>query len=163
MSMKVGRAGERLVLHLFQTANIDCVMSTGYNLDYDIQCTFAKTKFTCEIKFDVKAQETGNLAIEVHNTKANKPSGLEATKSDIWIFVVKDGSHHVIFAANTKHLKEYVAGTPPKRTIEFAGDNNARIHLYPVETILPTVFVRLDDAPDEEELKQRIKKLIKKR
>lgn len=161
--MKVGRAGERFVLHLFQSNNIDCSMTVGYNSDYDMLCNFDKLKFTCEIKFDVKSQETGNLAVEVHNTKIDKPSGLEATKSDIWIFVMKDGSHTVAFAANTQHLKEYIAGNEPKKRIEYAGDKNARIYLYSVDEILPSVFTRLDDAHTEDEIKARIRKLIKKR
>jgi len=38
-------------------------------------------KFTVEIKTEMGADETGNIVIEVFNTKQRKPSGINGTKA----------------------------------------------------------------------------------
>jgi hypothetical protein len=37
--------------------------------------------FTVEIKTEMGADETGNIVVEVFNTKQHKPSGINATKA----------------------------------------------------------------------------------
>lgn len=98
------------------------------------------TRFTVEVKNDIMALKTGNIAVEIFNPKAGRPSGLTSTKADVWVFVLGNE----IWATPTKVLKEFVDNTRPYRKIEIAGDNNATILLYRKKTILP-IFIRIDD------------------
>ena len=48
------------------------------------------SEFTCEVKHDRRAEETGNIFIEV---KCNEvPSGVESTAADYWVFVIHEGA-----------------------------------------------------------------------
>jgi hypothetical protein len=131
----------------------------GYCIEYDLECFDNKKRFTCEVKFDRMAQSTGNIAIEMHNTRHDKPSGLSATKADIWVIVVMDGNHKVAFAINTDRLRRFVESNEPKKKVEYGGEENARIYLYP-DSILEDLFERLDNC-EPEEIKRRIRKLVK--
>ena len=55
----------------------------------------------------------------------------------------------------TKDLKSFVSKNPPFKTFDNAGDGNANILLYKVETILPEIFHRTDNLSAK-----NIKKLI---
>ena len=66
-----GTHGEKFVVQVFEQAGISCVKNPDVNtrLEHDLDCKIGRTKFTTEVKFDVMAQRTGNIAIEYHNTK----------------------------------------------------------------------------------------------
>ena len=93
------------------------------------------------------------------NTKQNKASGLFATKADIWVTLIKDFEHTVIFATTPTHLKTYIENNTPYKTFDRAGDKNAMILLYRAEEIL-TIFERLD-VLEGIEIKKILKGLLK--
>ena len=107
---------------------------------YDIKAELDGQEFTAEVKNDLYAAKSGNIAIEVFNPYSNKKSGLSITKSDLWVHIV-DSKYWV---ARTKELKSFVKKTPPFKTFDRAGDGNANIKLYRMDTILPEVFHRID-------------------
>ncbi len=86
---------------------------------------------TVEIKNDLYAGKSGNVAIEYHNPKSDKPSGINITKSDIWCHII-DGE---IFVVKTNTLKMFMECEKPLRTIKKAGDGNANLKLYTIEHI----------------------------
>ncbi len=112
-----------------------------------------------EVKYDKYQQKSGNLAIEVWNTKHDLPSGLSSTKSDIWVCVLQNS----MWMAKTSFLKMYVfdSGIKPKRTIEKAGDSNARIYLYDSKEIL-SIFHRVDNLTKQDAF-YKIRELCKRR
>jgi len=118
---------------------------------YDIKAEIDGKDFTVEVKNDLYAAKSGNIAIEVYNPHSGKKSGLSITKSDLWVHIV-DNEYWV---AKTKDLKSFVSKTPPFKTFDNAGDGNANILLYKVETILPEIFHRTDNLSAK-----NIKKLI---
>lgn len=97
-------------------------------------------EFTTEVKWDLYAAKSGNIAIEMWNPKTNKPSGLTATKADIWCHIT-DGLYFV----SVNVLKKYVENNKPKRLIASGGDSNATLYLYDISTIFEDIFVRLDN------------------
>lgn len=73
--------------------------SGGYKPDFDLDLAIGlqgealvtslfSTGIKVEVKRDLKASETGNLAIEV--MYRGKPSGISTTKADYWAFVLNN-------------------------------------------------------------------------
>lgn len=160
-SLAIGGIGENFVISHFTKQGIKTEKHTGKDLiTHDLECEFDTTKFHCEVKFDVMAEKTGNLAIEFYNCKKGTPSGLDATKAHIWVHVIKDGNNLTIWLASVKALRAYVKDNPPLRIIGAAGDGNASLYLYKEETLLDAVFNRAETL-EEDELKKVIRKLLR--
>jgi len=100
--------------------------------------------FTVEVKYDDMQSKTGNIAIEIRNSKADKPSGLYATKADLWCHVLQDS----VWITSVDTLKEFCKDTPPFKSFNAAGDGNASILLYKTEDILE-IFERIDECNSE--------------
>ena len=130
-----GRAGELLVKSLFEDAGIYCELVIGRNSDYDMGCSLNGLVFFVEIKNDVKATFTNNIAIEFYNTKSGKPSGLLITKADIWAHIIQ----REVYLMDVQTLRELCEKTPPYKIVE-GGDNNSLIYLYD-KSILPSFFL----------------------
>lgn len=141
--LAIGSQGEkRLILLLNEVEIISQVQPTkGKFSDYDIESSYGGHNFTLEVKNDVYAIRSGNVAIEVFNPKSGRASGLMISKSDLWVHIT-DG----VYVANTELLKKWVNDNPASRVITHAGDGNATIYLYPIDTIFDgTLFVRIDN------------------
>lgn len=142
-----GKNAENVVCNLFGQY-YDILPIEGYHPAYDIACyhygTFKK-RFTIEVKNDIYAASSGNMAIEVFNCRQNKPSGVLATKADLWCHVMQDE----IWMVNATTLLSHILKHRPKRIIGSAGDGNAVIWLYGVK-VLTKIFTRIDnlDADD---------------
>jgi len=160
-SVKIGNIGEEFVINLFNNYNILAEKESDINkkYDHDLVCKIGKTKFTCEIKFDSMACQTNNLAIEYRNCKQDKNSGLYVTTANLWIHLIKDGDNITCWAINTNKLKEYVKNNEPYKNIQKAGDGNADLKLYKIDSILP-LFSRLDTL-NEKKIKETILELLK--
>ena len=155
--LATGKDGEISVLNLLNSGSILAKLNEDKAVRsyYDI-IAMLDTEFTIEVKNDIYAAKSGNIAIEIYNPKSEKLSGLCATKSDIWVHIV-DGKHW--FTA-TNLLKTFVNIHKPKRIIDKAGDGNATIYLYDVDIILPAIFICMNDK-DKKQLQADIKGLLK--
>jgi hypothetical protein len=143
---KSGRVAEQIVGEILRKAGVVCRRHEGKNSEWDLQCVLSTgIVFTIEVKYDLLASTTGNIAIEYANPRTNKPSGLFATKSNLW-FIVLDKPLSV-WVAKTEDLKLFFSTQPPLKIIEKAGDGNAALRLYSKDHILDSVFSRLDELP----------------
>ncbi len=146
-TFRVGKSGERQLQKLFSQAGIKSVenaQTSRKKLSYwDLKAWINGHPFLVEVKFDVMASRTGNLAIEYYNTRMAKPSGIKGTKADLWVVVLADPIR--IYAARTSDLLQYCEAVRPFRNISCGGDDNAAMWLYPAEQILEAVFHRIDD------------------
>lgn len=97
--------------------------------------------FTVEVKYDIYANKSGNIAIETFNPKTAKPSGIGITQATLWCHITDR-----IYIANTDALKYYVFSTAPKRVIASGGDDNATLYLYDHKQIVDNVFSELDEC-----------------
>lgn len=160
-AVRIGNEGEQFVISFFNQNGIETKKEEDFDkrYDHDIVCKLGRKKFTCEIKFDSMACKTGNLAIEYHNSKKDEPSGISATKADIWIHLIKDGDNIAMFAVKTDKLKEFIKNNPPFKTVSKAGQMNAELNLWKLDDILPT-FERLEDLP-ESDFQKTVKKILK--
>jgi hypothetical protein len=146
--LALGEVGEKRVIKLFNEAGIDSKKqpSKGRFSDYDVISLFELLTFTTEVKYDIYALRSGNIAIEVFNPKIGQPSGLMATKADLWAHVTDE-----VHLANVEGLKLWVENNSPKRVITAGGDDNATLYLYPLDSILQEpLFQRIDHLTDDE-------------
>lgn len=155
--LAIGKMGEENFIKILKKGKVkakinDKKKERSY---YDIKAEIEGKDFTVEVKNDLRAAETGNIAIEFYNPLSGKKSGLAITKADLWVQIV-DNKYWV---AKTKDLKSFVKKTRPFKTFDNAGDGNANIKLYKVETILPEVFHRIDHLTGKK-AKDLITKLV---
>ena len=117
-------------------------LKKGRFYDWDLSASQPGTGyevFTVEVKYDDMQSQTGNIAIEIYNPKSDKPSGLTATKADLWCHVLKDSA----WITSVNALKQFCEERKPFKQFDSAGDGNARILLYKTDDILE-IFERID-------------------
>lgn len=87
--LKIGQEVEKRVANVLEKeTGVKCLFPTPGKFspfDFAFYMPSGEIK-TAEVKYDAKASQTGNIAIEVSNN--GKPSGLFVTKSDYWVHVV---------------------------------------------------------------------------
>lgn len=144
--LNTGKAGENKVIALLTDHNINAKLNDTDNKYYDLSFTLRRKKIKVEVKNDKMANVTGNIAIEIHNTRSDTPSGLSLTKAHIWAHILNEE----VWFANTSSLKDYTESVELLKRVERGGDNNARLLIYPKESILQEVFLRVDNLSDSE-------------
>lgn len=156
----IGNKGEKEVIALLNKCGIvtEKEPDREKRYDHDLVCQLGKKKFTCEVKFDSMACQTGNLAIEWWNSKKDAPSGLTVTKANLWVHLIRDGSNIAVFIINTSKLRNFVNNTQAFKDIEKGGDNNASLKLFKLDDILPE-FTRIDNLHTDD-IKKQIKSIL---
>ena len=141
-----GKEGEQKVISLLNRDWLRAWLNESKEdrLYYDIIASNGLAEFTIEVKNDLYAIRSGNIAIEFFNTKQAKPSGLTATRADLWIQIVGQE----IWCANVENLRKFVTSTPPFKIISNGGDSNAALYLYKKDVIFADVFKRVDTSQD---------------
>lgn len=94
-----------------------------------------KGMYTCEVKTERdKWAQTGNICIEVESY--GKPSGINATTSDIWVQnLVKDNKLVASIVIPTDVLRELVQKVRTK--VVYGGDNRAsKLLLFKLEDLI---------------------------
>jgi len=143
--LKAGKDGENMFLSLLKTNGISGEQIEGKFLDFDIKAILDMDEITFEVKNDLYAKKSGNIAIEIFNPKSNTASGLTATKATFWIHILEKE----IWGITTERLRRFIDDNKPHRTIDRGGDNNAMLLLYKKEDILK-VFTRLENLPTKD-------------
>lgn len=143
-SMRIGDEAEIEVMQFME--NLGCAVTKNNDkntrIEYDILAEFviyrhvdeyggyeetAIVKF--EVKNDVMASKTGNVALEYFNSKSKKASGITATKADWWVHKI-DGELWIIRVAD---LLNFTKSEKPRKIINGGGDNNADLLIYEIE------------------------------
>ena len=86
--LKQGKEAElELAARLVQVKGVDDI---EFNEDkrYDLKVFSEDESYTIEVKWDMKAPETGNVAIEFEYR--GNPSGIEASEADFWAYKIED-------------------------------------------------------------------------
>ena len=142
--LKVGKDAEQKLMELLNGVGVKTgPVSVDNRKFWDLECEGFQdgdfgsfNDFTVEVKFDAYEQKSGNIAIELHNPKSDKPSGLGLTKATLWAHCL----HDAIFLTATQKLRDYVDKTKPDRIIKRGGDGNAFIYLYKRIDLMPAIF-----------------------
>jgi len=88
-----------------------------------------KTGFSVEVKWDKRAEETGNLYFEIENTRRGEPSGLAATEADVWCHVIGNGDEAMMVAVG--RMRKLLERGEFKEVRTHAEDSNSRGVLVP--------------------------------
>lgn len=118
-------------------------ISKSKTIDHDLYINY-EYPFSLEVKYDIYAAKSGNIAVEYFNTKQNKPSGINASKANFWIYYLCKES---IYMISLTKLKDFTNRESPFRLVN-GGDNNAAIMLYKKDHILP-IFTNLVGLSNE--------------
>jgi len=165
-SHNIGKQGEGLLIAILNSVGLNATknqdLETKY--DYDVSFQLGKSNKTVEVKFDAMAVKTGNLCIEYHNSKQDKPSGIDVTKADIWCHIVLDGDNPTVWITSVAKLRSYIQNNEPMKKIKNGGDKNANLYLYRLDDILlggNSIFKRIDNV-DNTTVTKHIKEVLKK-
>ena len=126
--LNIGKQGEQFARAKLEELGYKTEDGDGKHIDFFL---LANSKFSCECKFDVYANKSGNWAIEYYNSKICKPSGIESTTCDLWIHVI--GQNEIYFN-KVSALKKFIQDTKPDRDVS-GGDNNSQMFLYKKDNI----------------------------
>jgi len=162
-SNKYGKSGEKLVLALLKRNGYDAAINEvkENRSYYDIIVNLSpKKKVFIECKFDMMACQTGNIAVEYHNPKSDKPSGINVTKAHIYSYTILDMGNPTVWFASVPKLKDFLKNVPPFKTIKKGGDDNASLYLYNHEVILDSVFNHMENILDVDKFQQVFKSLL---
>ena len=140
--LKRGSTAEELVVKLFTRAGIPSHADKSVRIPWDIKSEVKNQTVTTEVKLDEYERKSGNIAIEVYNSRLGRPSGITATEAFFWVHVLTD---KVVWIARVDAIRHYMDETPPLKIVDRGGDGNATLHLYESCSILPDVFCRIDD------------------
>lgn len=136
-SLKAGKKGEQIVCEFLTSKNILFSLNTSNKLKeltgWDVKLTLNEEEITIEVKFDLMASKTGNMAIEFYNSKLCKPSGIAATRAKLWAVVLNGEA----FICSVARLKAFLKDNKPLKNISSGGDNNASLYIYKLKNILP--------------------------
>lgn len=151
-SFNIGNVAEEFVCSVFSEHGFDCELNkqTSELQKYDIAASLDDTRFTIEVKYDIMATRTGNLAVEYHNSRKDKPSGIYATTADIWAVVLSSKGEKELWISGVNALKRFIAENTPYKIIESGGDKNSNMFLYKKDVILPAIFVNAQELTTNE-------------
>jgi hypothetical protein len=144
-----GKKGEDAVEAILAAAGGKCSSNTAVETRkyWDLDVRLEGVDLTLEVKNDIYANKSGNIALEMFNPRSNKESGLTATRADLWCHII----FPEIWVCRVIELKNFVAITDPFRVIERAGDGNAKLFLYKKDKLMSAqnsqgqdLWVRLD-------------------
>lgn len=138
-SLNIGTQGEKFSRKMLESLGFKTEDGDGKIVDFWL--IVGKKKYSCEVKFDVYANKSGNYAIETYNTKLCKPSGIMSTTCDLWFHALSENVIHFCICTD---LKDFTEKTKPKKLIISGGDSNANLSLYAAENICGICLLELN-------------------
>lgn len=138
--LEKGHLAEVSVLNFLRSKHPRSYRVAGNEPELDI--IVAEEAVGVEVKYDPRSRETGNFVVEVYH---NKPSGILATRSDVWVFhdgidqhwistsvlidaVLKQSISPAIFRADDDWHEKYVFLVP----VEIIHQHRFGIHHDPI-------------------------------
>lgn len=102
-----------------------------------------------EVKWDKRAQDSGNLYFEVENTRQQKPSGVMSTNADLWCHVLGQGETGLIIRVEA--LRRFLLGTSWRSVNTRGVDSNSRGLIVPMAEVAACPDFRRVRLPTVEE------------
>jgi len=115
-SLSSGKQSENIILKMVQNKYPKAYIKEGYHKEYDIM--IPEINKTIEVKKDFKSQYTGNVVIEMEMN--NRPSGLQTTTADWWVFHLDETEIVWITLERLKEMVEF----EDYNLVEFIGDGD---------------------------------------
>ena len=115
-SLLSGKQSENIILKIVQNKYPKAYIKEGYHKEYDIM--IPEIDKTIEVKKDFKSQYTGNVVIEMEMN--NRPSGLQTTTADWWVFHLNKTEIVWITLERLKEMVEF----EDYNLVEFIGEGD---------------------------------------
>ena len=140
-----GKVGENHVMDLLGKAGLNPQLNDKPKVNkWDIEFTFNNKLYTGEIKFDLYATKSGNIAIEYYNPKSKVDSGVNATDAILWFHLLEGPKVHVCLVADLKKfLDEVLCDKHVKRGGQ--GGNSA-MKLWQISNIFGPLMIEVDNS-----------------
>lgn len=131
--IELGHEAEEAVLAQVKTIFPQAYRVDGYEPRWDI--VIPELQKTIEVKNDIMAGQTGNLAIECQK-KTGAPSGIMVSEADFWVIIADDE----MLLMGREALKNYVTVGNFRKV--WGGDrNSAEMYLVPLAKIRQQDFL----------------------
>jgi hypothetical protein len=144
LDLAKGKKFERLLVEFLK----DCGFNPKLNeveseySHYDV--TIDNPKLSFEMKADLFYSLSKNIAIEYHNSKLDKPSGIIASKADWWVHGIYHTGKPTLYFAKRLELIQFMRDNPPHKHIIGGGDKNSNMYIYKEKDILGKILVNLN-------------------
>lgn len=146
-----GKTGELFVRQIFLDHNIPVEFNIGPTkkelAKWDLRIIHSQEYLHLEVKYDLYAAKSGNIAIEYYNPKSCKPSGVAITEASLWVHVLTNPLQ--AWLTSTKKLLQYI-NDEKGRDVCGGDDLNSCMKLYRKDQILTDIFARIDGISREE-------------
>lgn len=136
-SLTIGNIGQKFFTDILDYNNQKYELSNS--IDYDIK-VIQEPCLTFECKYDIYCERSGNVAIEIWNTRKDTPSGLTATKAIFWVHIL---SRDEIWIQRVDVIKKLIDTLPPLKIVE-GGDNNSKMILYKKLDFIDKYFLKIN-------------------
>jgi len=97
---------EKQVAEILRTTYNAVILDYCHTNAYDIRARVNNKEFTFEVKEDFTCERTGNVGIEFECR--GKPSGINVSKADYYIYKIHTGSGIKIYLFKTSQLKNMI-------------------------------------------------------
>jgi len=144
--LNIGNKGQKLFINILEENNEIKNIKLNNDKYFDVSCDYKGSYYTFEIKYDLMASKTGNIAIEFYNPKTCEDSGIATTKADFWITVLNNPQQ--IYLSPVKFLKNFLDNTKPCRIITVGGDKNSSMYLFKKDRILDVCMFKINSSDD---------------
>jgi len=104
--------------------------------------------FSVEVKWDKRAAETGNCYFEIENTRRGEPSGIAATRADVWCHVIGDGDEAMLVSVG--RMRKLLKARRFREVRTQGEDSNSRGLLVPRDWLAQQSGVRWVRLPTVE-------------
>lgn len=131
--LPVGQSAEDEIVTRLQAMFPTCSFDRCANNAYDIAMTHQGRQTTLEIKHDLLAETTGNLAFEYRCR--GKWSGINTTQAASWVYKFKMQHRDCLLFLKTAVLRAMLKAEP-WRSVRGGDDNAAEFMVVPVETAI---------------------------
>lgn len=128
--LKLSDVFEKLTIKIYNMKNYE---RKNFNFkEYDIEDLDTKIKY--EVKTDRMTNDTGNIIIEYECN--NKPSGINATTADYYIYYILDEANHKYgyYEIPVSKIKKYIKNNKYHQKISGGDGNRMKGYLFKVET-----------------------------
>ncbi len=159
-----GRIGENLLISKLNDAGFDIVNPEKHERSFwDVGIKIKKNHIFFEVKYDLYALKSGNIAFEYFNSKKAAYSGIMMTQADFWCHIIPETTPRILIC-DTKilvdmvayHLRLNLAQFPSEarnkkifKKVFNAGDDNADLALYKISEI-EDLFIDLNKISNKE-------------
>lgn len=163
--LATGKKGEKLVIALFEKNGHLIKFNEDFSKRsyHDLEFTLIDNNYhtvkdgSIEVKNDVYAAKSGNIAIEYFNSKSTKASGVMVSKADLWIHL----AFGQIWVASLSSLKKFLKKAEPCRLIYSGGDGNADLMLFKADRLFDNKLFYQIDHLDKEQFTKTVLHLLK--